>query len=93
MTYFDSGTYNAECQLCADLLKRNQLRKNYEGFLVCEQCWEPRPPQEFKQPKLRGTIPAKDISQANKQAMEDSYDEDDHTIVFENDQVVNPNQP
>ena len=44
------GDWLAKCDRCADVKYASQLKKEWTGFIVCEQCWEPRHPQEF----LRG---------------------------------------
>jgi hypothetical protein len=41
------GDWLAKCDRCADVLYASQLRKEWTGWMVCEQCWEPRHPQEF----------------------------------------------
>jgi hypothetical protein len=79
-TYYKSGDHNIECAECSFEFKRSQLRRRYDGALVCQADWEPRPKQEMKERKHKGTISAKDINKASKTAMEDDYDADDHTI-------------
>lgn len=48
-----SGDPRAECDSCHFIVRRSQLRRRWDGFLVCVQrCWEPRPEAE-RPPKPR----------------------------------------
>ena len=44
------GTWNAECDRCGFKFKAYDLREEWTGWMVCDQCYEPRHPQDF----LRG---------------------------------------
>lgn len=46
-TYFEPGTWNAECSICARKMKANQMVKNWQGFYRCPDCNEPRNAQDF----------------------------------------------
>lgn len=60
-TYFKSGTYNRICDECGFVYKRDQLRKRWDGLIVCEKDWEVDPNKLFNTPiKPKGTIPAKE---------------------------------
>lgn len=41
------GDYNALCFQCGRKFKASQLRKHWQGYLVCPQHWEPRHPQDY----------------------------------------------
>lgn len=45
--YFAPGDWNAICDGCGAKLKGNALRKDWQGFMKCTRCWEPRHPQDF----------------------------------------------
>lgn len=54
-----SYSYNVICDRCGFKYKNYQLRKEYDGFMVCygpetNKCWEPRHPQEF----VKGVVDA-----------------------------------
>lgn len=37
----------AICDRCGFRFKSTQLRKEWQGLMVCKECWEPRHPQDF----------------------------------------------
>lgn len=41
------GSWNCICESCGRLVKAGELRQRWDGFMVDEQCWEPRQPQDF----------------------------------------------
>jgi hypothetical protein len=41
------GDWNASCYFCGFKYKASQLLKHWQGFYVCEKCWEPRHDQDF----------------------------------------------
>ena len=45
--YFKRGDFNAVCDICGFKFKGSQLRKRWDGFMCCQDDWEPRPKQEF----------------------------------------------
>ena len=45
--YFAPGDWNAICDGCGAKLKASRLRKDWQGWMKCHQCWEPRHPQDF----------------------------------------------
>lgn len=50
--YFAPGDWNANCFQCASKFKASELKKHWQGYYVCERCWEPRHPQDF----VRGVL-------------------------------------
>jgi len=44
-TYYKHGDRNAICDLCGFEYKLSQLRKRWDGLLVCRKDWEPEHPQ------------------------------------------------
>jgi hypothetical protein len=48
--YPDIGDWNAVCDRCGLTRKAKELRKEWDGLMVCEKCWEPRHPQELVRP-------------------------------------------
>ena len=53
---YKSGEWNAICDSCGRKFKSSQLRKRWDGFVVCEQDWEPQHPIDFL--KARQETPA-----------------------------------
>ena len=45
--YFKPGDWNAWCDRCGFKFKASELRKEWQGFMVCSGCWEPRNEQDF----------------------------------------------
>jgi len=41
------GDYNAQCYRCGGKRKASQMRKQWQGYWVCPEHWEPRHPQDF----------------------------------------------
>lgn len=44
---FVSGLFNIYCMSCGRKYKSNEIRKRWDGLLVCDEDWEPRHPQDF----------------------------------------------
>jgi NAD-dependent SIR2 family protein deacetylase len=45
--YLKRGSWNATCDRCGFKFKGEDLRKEWQGFMVCETCYEPRHPQDL----------------------------------------------
>lgn len=45
------GDWNVICDRCGFKFKASKCRMTWDGFFVCEGCWEPRHPQDFVRPK------------------------------------------
>lgn len=45
--YLKIGEHNVFCDRCGFKFKSSELRKEWQGFMVCSECWEPRHPQEL----------------------------------------------
>src|SRR5690348_14759316 len=45
--YWSSGNPNAICDRCGFKFKLSGLKKEWDGLMVCDVCWEPRQPQDF----------------------------------------------
>lgn len=46
---FLSGDWNVICDSCGRKYKASQLRKRWDGLMVCEKDWETRHPQDLIQ--------------------------------------------
>ncbi len=46
-TSFKKGTWKAVCDRCGFDYHADQLKKTWDNFYVCKECWEPRHPQDF----------------------------------------------
>lgn len=45
--FFVSGDWNAVCFRCGAKKKASELRRQWQGYMVCPEHWEPRHPQDF----------------------------------------------
>jgi hypothetical protein len=45
--YLNLGDWNAQCFRCGAKRKASTLRKQWQGYWVCPEHWEPRHPQDF----------------------------------------------
>lgn len=45
--YFLSGSWNAICDVCGQKKKFTELRKRWDGLIVCEPDWEMDHPQKY----------------------------------------------
>jgi hypothetical protein len=50
--YYEAGSWDVRCDECGFKYKAEGLRLRWDGFMVCERCWEPRQPQDF----VRGIV-------------------------------------
>ena len=53
--YYKSGVTNVLCDVCGVKYKSDELRKRWDGFMVCHEDWEVRHPQDY----IRGSKPQK----------------------------------
>lgn len=56
--YFKSGSWNIICDRCCKKIKAEATKIDWQGFIVCPNCYEQRHPQDFvrsRQDKI--TIP------------------------------------
>ena len=47
MSYYKHGDRNAICDMCGFAYKLSQLRKRWDGLLVCHKDWELQHPQSL----------------------------------------------
>ena len=45
--YYVSGGFNVICDICGKKIKAGNSRKRWDGFVVCEDDFEQRHPQDF----------------------------------------------
>lgn len=57
MTYFLSGQYNSICDRCGFKFKSSELRKDWQGLMVCSKDYEARHPQDFIKVRSEKAIP------------------------------------
>ena len=58
MSWYKHGSWNAICDRCGFEFKMHQLRKDWQGLMVCREDWEPRHPQDFLRTRPeRGGVP------------------------------------
>ena len=47
MTYYSSGHWNALCDVCGFKFKSHELKKRWDGLMVCTADYEQDHPQKF----------------------------------------------
>lgn len=56
--YYKPGCWNVICQVCGVQFKSDEIKKRWDGALVCKDDWEPRHPMDFlRATPERGTVP------------------------------------
>ena len=55
--YLKVGDWNAICDVCGFKFKASQLKKRWDGFMVCDKDWERRHPQDFLKAKPDSPTP------------------------------------
>lgn len=45
--YFKHGSWNVICDVCGVRYKSDEVRKRWDGLIVCQQDWEPDHPQKY----------------------------------------------
>ena len=45
--YFEQGGWNAACFRCGAKRKASEMKRQWQGYYVCPEHWEPRHPQDF----------------------------------------------
>lgn len=41
------GEWNADCDRCGFKFKASDLREDWQGLMLCRDCYEPRHPSDF----------------------------------------------
>ena len=55
---FVSGQWNAICDRCGFKKKSGAMKVEWNGLRVCEQCYEPRQPQDMVRARVdKQTVP------------------------------------
>ena len=49
---YDKGNWLALCDSCGCKKMASELRKRWDGLMVCNEDWEPRQPQDFVRAKI-----------------------------------------
>jgi hypothetical protein len=44
---YASGQFNVICDVCGKKIKAHKAKHRWDGFVVCEDDWEERQPQDF----------------------------------------------
>lgn len=50
--HFKSGEWNLICDSCAKKIKSSRAKQRWNGFIVCNDCYEQRHPQDFVKAKI-----------------------------------------
>jgi len=56
-TYYKRGAWNCICDSCGFKYKSTELRKRWDGLMVCKKDWNPRQPQDFVRGKADPQAP------------------------------------
>ena len=51
-TFYKSGEWNVTCDVCSRKMKAASARKRWDGFIVCDGCYEERHPQDFVRARI-----------------------------------------
>ena len=57
MTTFHSGQWNAVCDRCGFKFKSSELRKDWQGLMVCDKDFETRHQQDFIKIRAEKAVP------------------------------------
>lgn len=49
--YYVSGSHNVICDRCCKKIKAEITKTDWQGFIVCPNCYEQRHPQDFVRTK------------------------------------------
>jgi hypothetical protein len=55
--FLQLGSWNAVCDRCGAKFKQEDLRRDWQGFMLCRDDYETRQPQDF----VRGIVDPKPI--------------------------------
>jgi hypothetical protein len=56
--YFLDGAHNVHCDVCGFKFKSTDIKKRWDGLMVCVEDWEMDHPQKFlRVPEDRQTVP------------------------------------
>ena len=58
---FKPGDYWISCDRCGEDYRRSQTRKEWNGLVVCRNCWESRHPQDMVRGKKDVIAPQGDV--------------------------------
>lgn len=47
MNYYKERDWNITCDSCGKKLKASHTKHRWDGFIVCDSCWEPRHSHDF----------------------------------------------
>ena len=50
--HFKSGEWNLVCDRCSKKIKADESKLEWTGFIVCNDCYEQRHPQDFVKAKI-----------------------------------------
>lgn len=67
--YLQLGDWNATCWECGRKFKASTMMKNWQGYYVCREHWEPRHPQDF----VRAVPPEQPVPWSQPQPIQDQF--------------------
>ena len=47
MNYYKPGDWLVTCDSCGKKMKASHTKHRWDGFIVCDSCWEPRHSHDF----------------------------------------------
>lgn len=56
--YWKQGSWNCICDRCGQKKKADQVKQDWQGFIVCNECYETRHPMDFIRTRIdKQTVP------------------------------------
>lgn len=56
--FYKPGSWNVHCDVCSFKFKAEDIRKRWDGLMVCDKDWEPDHPQKYlRVAEDRQTVP------------------------------------
>ena len=78
--YLREHDFNRICDQCGFKFKASETRKQWDGLIVCNSCYEPRHPQDF----VRGRRDRQRVPDPRPQSLTPTFVFDGDTYVDDN---------
>lgn len=79
--YFINGQWNAICDVCGWKYKSGQLRKRWDGLMVCEYDFEMRHPLDFIRIPVEQNNVQDSRPEGNDQYLDNNYGIYNHRVM------------
>lgn len=87
--YYADGQWNCICDQCGKKFKSGQMRKQWDGLIVCRKCHDPRHPQDY----VRGTKDVQTVPFTRPEAEYSFTDEATAMSLWDDDAVAAALEP